>query len=940
VALFLLCTSTGWANLFRYPEQLEPLQLETSGSHGWSAEVAKISPPAGILYPGDTVKIELKLCNSGKTAITAEPTLEVVRVGDHFERFDPTRGDPMIGGMIMRTVPLAPPARFKLPAVAIKAGGSATLAWAPAVSGPGDFTPFGLYAVILDVPGLGRQGVASFARVYPPNPAAGDGKDSPLLYCNQIWYIWGPEQLDTVARLGFKWVRTDGFPNWNGAYGGKVEAPFNWTNHDEMMAHYRRNGLYIMSNMYGSPDVTVTPNNRKAYNMIHEEKYDERMGDFVEECVRRYCGPDGKGPLQIIDYYNEPWEGGGISGWNSDSIRYRKLYKTIYDRAHKGSPWITVGGSSSIMNNEDKFFTRKDWQKDYRFDVLTDHYCQPYACWGPRVAQKLGIYSIETETWMGSSPDRMAAVSSHFIAAGQRKLAPNHPDQVLWKNGALMCRPTAVASNAFLHFTAGRRFHRVVFLDHLPWLYQWSGKQGDCFILAGDRHLVSADAVVLYDQIRANGTIAVSSLDGKLKAYDVLGNLLPVRDGKYVAPCSFTSIYLEAPGLAPDALVAAVAAGRMEGAKPVELLADDFVTPITKAKSVDVDVHNVLNRPISGTLTAAPPAAVKLAKTSLPVTLGPGETRSVKFPILAASASPANGYEFTFNFAGDDGKAELREVLEVHTIAYGTPSVDGSMEGWRTSTAVLAHGAKVSRDISEKAWRPWEKEPEVTKGRAEVRFMWDDRYFYVSVRDRNKDWTPKASLAHRDDDRLFGTGDMAHTYVKSIYDSLPGAGHCLQIGIGLGLREKLLPPDPLVPKKMIVQADTDYEYDIWKVPEGRDEIWRGAAPYLGFCNFLPRCMPEGYDGVPRGASVIVQRRGIDTIYQAAIPLSDMPELAPRPGKTVRMTFALPGSGIFFGAGRSRTRFNALTLLPTWTATPSNDLRWGFTGKAGQGLAEE
>src|SRR5690606_28168073 len=131
---------------------------------------------------------------------------------------------------------------------------------------------------------------------------------------------------------------------------------------------------YAISNMYGSPRWTISEENWKAYHYLHDEEYDQQMGDFVEEAVRRYCGEDGEGPLQIIDYWNEPWEGGGISAWHGDAIRYRQTYKILYERAKKGSPHIKVGGASSIMNTEDKFFihdTGVDWTK--YFDVFTDH---------------------------------------------------------------------------------------------------------------------------------------------------------------------------------------------------------------------------------------------------------------------------------------------------------------------------------------------------------------------------------------------------------------------------------------------------------------------------------------------------------------------------------------------------------------------------------------
>jgi hypothetical protein len=128
---------------------------------------------------------------------------------------------------------------------------------------------------------------------------------------------------------------------------------------------------------------------------------------------------------------------------------------------------------------------------------------------------------------------------------------------------------------------------------------------------------------------------------------------------------------------------------------------------------------------------------------------------------------------------------------------------------------------------------------------------------------------------------------------------------------------------------MLADDDTDYEYAFWGAPDGGLELWRNSKPGVQLFNFLPRCMPAGYDGVPKGAKGVVKRDGNDTIYELAIPLADMPELRPAAGNTVNLTFALPGSGVQFGAGRSRTRSNGLTLKPTWQPSPSCEIRWGF-----------
>ena len=44
--------------------------------------------------------------------------------------------------------------------------------------------------------------------------------------------------------------------------------------------------------------------------------------------ARRYW-KDGKGALWGFENYNEPWEGGGISGWARDLVQYRAIQKLI-----------------------------------------------------------------------------------------------------------------------------------------------------------------------------------------------------------------------------------------------------------------------------------------------------------------------------------------------------------------------------------------------------------------------------------------------------------------------------------------------------------------------------------------------------------------------------------------------------------------------------------
>ncbi len=614
--------------------------------------------------------------------------------------------------------------------------------------------------------------------------------------------------------------------------------------------------------------------------------------------------------------------------------QYRQLYRIVHDRAKKASRRITVGGTSRITNTFDKLFAAQggaqEWTK--RLGLLTDHGVAPHACFGPRVAQKLITTSIETAAPPGASAESLAAAATHHAAAGQRKVGLATSEPLFWDNGPAgpMCTPAATAASFFLWFTAGLDFERIVNHDRLPWLYQWGGGQRVAFILAGDRARLSPAAVTPFDQIRANGSISVETLGGRLTAYDLYGTPYAPEGDTLRLPCSFASVYAEgAPGLRAEMASQALTGGRIEGVTPVEFFADDFPVPASRLKSLDFEVHNVLPHTVRGTITVLPPSSIGLQETVASISLPAGATKAISLPIVWAKAHPANAYPFTFRFEGAAGKATWTEELRVCTIPYGSPAIDGNLTDWAAATPVLLRAPDVEFTLAEAGWRPWETRKDITRGMAEIRLMWDERHLYLAVRARNRDWRPKPPLSTRKDDSYFGTGDLAHTYVKDPSDALPFTGDCVQLGLRFLPFRTRLPAAGVVPPRMVAEDDTDYEYALWGTPDGGAELWRSGAPDLGFYHFFPRCMPEGYDGVPKGARAAVRRQGDDTVYEAAIPLADLAGLVPAPGKTLHLALAIPSLGLELGAGRSRPRANGLTLRPAWTPRLSADIRWGF-----------
>ena len=173
-----------------------------------------------------------------------------------------------------------------------------------------------------------------------------------------------------------------------------------------------------------------------------------------------------------------PWEGGGISGWARDMLTYRDLQRTIARAARSVDPRIKLLAASSMANTEDKLFPDGSKEFEQYIDIFTDHYVSPAMCYGPLVAQAHGKESMETETWFVNAEYQLPQAVAQFIASGQQRISPWHP-RVLFDNvpggtdQTLMPSPVATATAALNHLMTGKKFVRIVFRQHLPWVFQF-----------------------------------------------------------------------------------------------------------------------------------------------------------------------------------------------------------------------------------------------------------------------------------------------------------------------------------------------------------------------------------------------------------------------------------------------------------------------------------
>ena len=104
-------------------------------------------------------------------------------------------------------------------------------------------------------------------------------------------------------------------------------------------------------------------------------------------------------------------------------------------------------------------------------------------CYGPMVAAAHGKQSMETETWFVNSEFLLPQGVTQFMASGQKRIAPWHPrvlyDTVPGASDSYFIPTPLVAATASLnYFLTGKTFEKMVFLTHLPWVFQF-GKDDD-----------------------------------------------------------------------------------------------------------------------------------------------------------------------------------------------------------------------------------------------------------------------------------------------------------------------------------------------------------------------------------------------------------------------------------------------------------------------------
>jgi hypothetical protein len=841
---------------------------------------------------------------------------------------------------------------------------------------------FGTYALIV-VRGSDRRFLGTLARVPVPRP---DGTIETVPILGEGHFVDRPWKAKVYARMGIRGWRLEG--SWN----AKKDGSPNWEKYDEPFSAAKEAGCKVMSTPGGTPDWTwpfaphQTPAavgadwNGSPYNgqsdWVCDPKYYPAYERWMTEFVKRYWD-NGNGALWGVENFNEPWEGGGISGWARDCVQYREIQKLIARAVKSVDSRIKVLGASSIMNTEDKLYSDGGDEMNSSIDVFTDHYVVPRGCYGPMVARARGKRSMETETWFVGSEYLLPQGAAQFLASGQNSVSLWHPRVLFEKvpggsDEAIIPSPVVSATAAFNHFVTGRPFEKIVFKDHLPWVFQFGKDNDPHALLVVFGQLVSIGSTDARDRLWAQvdgsqgGEMIIDNADGLLRFYDLSGNPTYVGEKTVKLPMSIFPSYVTC-AKGPRVAAERLAQARMMGKRPVEILPRDFTMSLkSEGATLSVGVHNCLNRSIKGSLAVRSPPEITLSTQAQEVELKAGETKTVDFPIKAATAQESNAYPFEFSFTSDAGEADYKEVLSCAVAPRLRVTVDGDLDEWKDVPGVTVLGKDDTIDRIEVLRRPWlalkQSHPGLVSGR--LKMAWDDENLYLSAevndptdqknalpmqgRDENKYFHSRASderepyrswLAKNAPGRSFAEvpyvyADSPENPRQSDLPAIPFRRDRLQVGFDVvGGWHDMDGDADRVPYGFHAVPDTDYEFSLYGCGEGKSELWRQLAPGLPRIHDWPR-QPRGKNttGIVKEARHVVKRNGTFYTYEAAIPKSAIADLKLNTGTDFGFTFQIgngEGANAEYGKDKAVTKNNGLSLHPYWEPHASCSIRWAL-----------
>jgi len=930
-----------------------------------------------VLYRGESAKLLFHVMNSSDEDIREDAAFRLVHYGTSVPE-----GDIWVPHVFRIAEVGSTPVRLDLPK-----HGTQDVTITPDVP-----AEYGGYALVLDVPGHGSVFAAALARVITPDPGR---VQFPTYALDTEW----PENMNEgvyslMEKLGIKGVRCGIGFNLPSDAGYKeeqarIQQELAWAQkHDvTVMLMLQSGAAESPIQPLGRPRPWLTPGNTMMETKDDRAwlpEYDKDFQLWTEKLAEDYGWP--KGNLNAVELWNEPWESISISGWAADIPRYRAMYEHMADgileARRKAGVKVLIGGTCSSGNARDKLFSDGTDKFLPVLDFISIHY-QALAAdpalepkWMNRKSPYGPVKVWDTESWIANSEDRIAGVIASMRAQGQSRTAGVYGGNVYYSrnyklNGkvypVVQAYPPAAAIAATQKFIGQRAFKQILFRNGLPWVFVFDGlpdeatgktrAEDGAIVVVGNLAKIYPANRTLFRSVKLEeqASMRLSDPDGTFKAFDFYGNPLVSKNGSVIVPLNGWGYFLRTNGKPGSfaKLIEALRAGRISGVDPVEIKAHDITSPLGEHPKLRIELTNVLNRPVSGTLTAH---LQGLHLSEVPrINLASNETKEI---VLDVSGPPAmsNTYALKVHFdAGADGNSDHSEEMHVNVIAHRTIKVDGDLSDWKGVLPQVLPGGAITANLTEQAYLPFVKAGEnVSTSSSTVWLAYDENNFYFAT--KIADTTPDEGMvrfATRDDDSYFypdkvKTADgkeltwpagVRHYSYRRNFDDPSGTGEHdnVQIAFNVLTKKPWLPYPPGTMPRFITYWDTDYEYALNNVaPQygGGVELWRLLSPGMPVKSYFPREPHSPIDQGPvEGGQLVSHREGNIRVVEAAIPWSEIPDVWRRikSGETIKFSCRVndnKGAAHELAEGRSVSKENGPAFHDSWQTHWANEVEFG------------
>ena len=157
---------------------------------------------------------------------------------------------------------------------------------------------------------------------------------------------------------------------------------------------------------------------------------------------------------------------------------------------------------------------------------------------------------------------------------------------------------------------------------------------------------------------------------------------------------------------------------------PVKVALMPLSSPLAEARTITVNIQNLLNTPFEGTVEIVDPAGKPLASSNADIRLAGGATGPATFDIRCSAAVPMNELAVDVTVRNRNGAAVFHEKMDLDfTITAFTarpPTIDGDLSDWKDAFPVHLHhgeGPTTAQSFRATAWT-----------------LMDQNNFYVAVR--------------------------------------------------------------------------------------------------------------------------------------------------------------------------------------------------------------